>query len=98
LNCSRTALIVHFLRQKGREMQIRSKAYKHFISICRLFRDPVSPQNQSAPTSASPSLAYAAAVLALLLTILEIDLHRVELRLMGLMGDWDQLDPLFFGP
>jgi hypothetical protein len=97
LNCSRTALIVHFLRQKGREMQIRSKAYKHFISICRSFRDPVA-QNQSASTSASPSLAYAAAVLALLLTILEIDLHRVELRLMGLMGDWDQVDPLFFGP
>jgi hypothetical protein len=79
-------------------MQIRSKAYKHFISICRSFRDPVSPQNQSAPTSASPTLAYAVAVLALLLTMLEIDLHRVELGLMGLMGDWDQVDPLFFMP
>jgi hypothetical protein len=95
LNCSRAAPIVHFLRQRGREMQVRSKAYKHFISVCRSFRNPVSPQNQSAPTSASPALAYTAAVLALLLTILEMDLHRADLHLIGLMSVRDQVDTVF---
>jgi hypothetical protein len=76
-------------------MQIRSKAYKHFISICRSFRDPVSPENQSASTSASPALAYTAAVLALLLTILEMELHRADLQLIGLMSVRDVVDPVF---
>jgi hypothetical protein len=87
--------MVHFLRQKDREMQIRSKAYQHFISICRSFRDLVSPHDQSVPTPTSPSLAYAAAVLSLLLAILEVDLHRADLQLIGLMSDKDQVDPIF---
>jgi hypothetical protein len=87
--------MVHFLRQKDREMQIRSKAYQHFISICRSFRDLVAPHDQSVPTPTSPSLAYAAAVLSLLLAILEVDLHRADLQLIGLMSDKDQVDPIF---
>lgn len=95
LNCSRAAPIVQFLRQKDREMQISSKAYKHFISICRSLRDLVSPHDQSVPTSNSPSLAFAAAVLALLLSILELDLHQADLQLIGLMSEKDQVDPVF---
>jgi hypothetical protein len=87
--------MVHFLRQKDREMQIRSKAYQHFISIWRSFRDLVSPHDQSVPTPTSPSLAYAAAVLSLLLAKLEVDLHRADLQLIGLMSDKDQVDPIF---
>jgi hypothetical protein len=94
LNCSRAEPIVHFLRQKDREMQVPSKAYKHFISICRSFRDLVSPHDHSVPRSTSPLLAYAAAVLALLLTILEVDLHRADLHLIGLMSEKDQVDPI----
>jgi hypothetical protein len=79
-------------------MQIRSKAYEHFILICRSVRDLVSPDDQSIPTPTSPSLAYAAAVLALLLSILEVDLHGADLHLTGLMSEWDQVDPNFLSP
>jgi hypothetical protein len=95
LNYCRAPPIVHFLRQKGREMQMRSKAYEHFISICRSFRDLVSPHDQSVPTRTSPALVYAATLLSLLLAILEVELHRADLHLMGLMSDGDQVDPIF---
>jgi hypothetical protein len=32
------------------------------------------------------------------LTILEIDLHRTELYLVGLMHDTDALNPIFMSP
>jgi hypothetical protein len=79
-------------------MQIRFKAYGHFLSICQSLRDQMSPHDQSAPTETSPSLVFATAVLALLLTILEIDLHRAELHLVGLMHDTDALNPIFMSP
>lgn len=75
-------------------MQIRSKAYRHFISICRSLRDLVSPHDQNVPTPTSPSLAYAAAVLALLFAILELDLHLADLQFIG-MSKTDQVDPIF---
>jgi len=78
-------------------MHIRFKAYGHFLSVCRSLRDLMSP-HQSVPTETSPSLVFATAVLALLLTILEIDLHRTELHLVGLMYDADALNPIFMSP
>ena len=75
-------------------MHIRFKAYGHFLSICRSLRDLMSPHDQSVPTETSetsPSLVFATTVLALLLTILEIDLHRAELHLVGLIHDTDAL-------
>jgi hypothetical protein len=36
--------------------------------------------------------------LAMLLTLLEIDLHRAELGLMWLISDKDNTDPILFGP
>jgi hypothetical protein len=98
LNRSRPAPIVHFLRQKDNEMQIRSKAYEHFISICRSFHDRVSPHDQSVPAQTSSSLVFTTVVLALLLTILEIDLHRTELHLVGLMNETDAINFNFMGP
>jgi hypothetical protein len=86
---------VDFLRRKDREMQIRSKAYRHFISIFQSLRDLVSPHDQNVPTPTSPLLAYAAAVLALLLAILEVDLHLADLQLIGIMSEGDQDDPIF---
>ena len=86
---------VHLIRQKDRQMQMRSKAYEHFISICRSFRDLVSPHDQSVRTPTSPALLYVATVLSLLLAILEVHLHRADLHLMGLMSDGDQVDPIF---
>ena len=78
-------------------MHIRFKAYGHFLSVCRSLRDLMSP-HQSVPTETSPSLVFATAVLALFLTILEIDLHQAELHLVGLMTDMDAVDPIFMGP
>ena len=79
-------------------MHMRSKAYEHFLSICRSLRDLMSPHDQSEPKKTSPSLVFATAVLALLLTILEIDLHQAELHLLGLVSDRDTVDPIFMGP
>ena len=79
-------------------MHIRFKAYGHFLSICRSLRDLMSPHDQSVPTETSPSLVFATTVLALLLAILEIDIHRAELHLLGLMNDTDALDPIFMSP
>ena len=85
---------MEFLRQKDCEMQISSKAYKRFISIYQSLRELVSPHDQSVQTSSSPSLAFVAAVLALLLSILELDLHQADLQLTGLMSEKDQADPV----
>ena len=79
-------------------MHIRSKAYGHFLSICRSLRDLMSPHDQIVPTGTSPSLIFATTVLALLLTILEIDLHQAELHLVGFVTDRDTVDPIFMGP
>lgn len=79
-------------------MQVRSKAYEQFILICRSVRDLVAPDDQSIPTPTSPSLAYAAAVLGLLLTILEVDLHQADLHLLGLMSERDLVDPNLLSP
>jgi hypothetical protein len=79
-------------------MQIRSKAHEHLISICRSLRDLVPPHDQNVLAPASPSLAYTAAVLALLLAILELDHHRADLQLVGLMSDRDQIDSIFLSP
>jgi hypothetical protein len=87
---------MHFLRQKDREMQFRSKTFEHFISICRSVLDLVSPHDQNVPTP--PSLAYAAAVLGLLLAILEVDIHQADLHLLGFMSERDLVDPNLLSP
>ena len=79
-------------------MQIPSKAYKHFISICRSLHYLLSPDDRSIPKPISRWLAYTALSLAMLLAILEIDLHRAELQLMWLISDRDQTNPILFGP
>jgi hypothetical protein len=58
----------------------------------------VVPDDQSIPTPTSPSLAYAAAVLGLLLAILEVDLHQADLHLLGLMSERDLVDPNLLSP
>ena len=79
-------------------MQIRSKAYEHFILICRSVRDLVAPDDQRTPTPTSPGLLYVTAVLALLLVILEVDIHQAELHLQGLTSEPDLVDPNFLSP
>jgi hypothetical protein len=79
-------------------MHMRSKAYGHFLSICRSLRDLMSPHDQSVPTETSPLLVFTTVVLALLLAMLETDLHQAELHMLGLMTDRDTIDPLFMSP
>lgn len=98
LKCSRPGPTVYFLRRKDLEMQIRSKAFGHLILICRSVRDLVAPADQSIPTPTSRSLAYAAAVLGLLLTILEVDIHQADLHLLGLTSERHLVDPNFLSP
>jgi hypothetical protein len=62
------------------------KLYARFASAQRAVRNRIAAQAKTAETSASPLLAYAATVLLLLLAILEIDLHRDELRELGLIA------------
>lgn len=79
-------------------MQIRPKAYLHLISLWRLLRNAISPHREGVPAKASPELIFTAIVLALLLTILEIDAHRGALQSLGLLAG-DQLVPAaFYGP
>jgi hypothetical protein len=50
------------------------------------------------PAETSPSLIYIAAVLMVLLAILEIDAHRGELESLGLLGHDYPIPPAFLGP
>jgi hypothetical protein len=45
--------------------------------------------------SASPVLVYAAAALFLILAIVEVDLHRDELRALGLVNSAERINPTF---
>jgi hypothetical protein len=78
-------------------MQIRSKAYLQIISLWRSFRDLIPP-NDHASARASPCLIYAAVVLALLLAMLEADLHSDELRSLGLVRDSHAIESIFLSP
>jgi len=79
-------------------MQIRPKTYLHLISLWRSFRDAIPPHHVNVSTDASPSLIYAAMVLAVLLAILEVDAHRGELESLGLSGSDYPIQAVFFSP
>ncbi len=51
-----------------------------------------------ADTSASPLLTFIAAALFLILSIIETDLHRNELRTLGLIGGEELIDPALMAP
>ena len=79
-------------------MHIRPKTYLHLISVWRSIRDTISPHRDGVPAEASPSLIYAAVVLAFLLAILEVDAHRGELEALGLLGRDHSIQTVFLGP
>ncbi|UPJ46706.1 hypothetical protein IVB30_25685 [Bradyrhizobium sp. 200] len=51
-----------------------------------------------ADISASPFLIFSAAVLSVILSILMVDLHRDELRALGLVGGAERINPVFLSP
>jgi hypothetical protein len=49
-------------------------------------------------TSASPILTFSAVALFLILAILEIDLHRDELKALGLVSSEERIQSIVAGP
>jgi hypothetical protein len=72
-----------------------SKLYTWLIAF--RWDSPIQRPAQDSTTEASPILLFITIALLLILAILEIDLHRAELRLLGLLGEVS-IDPAFMGP
>jgi hypothetical protein len=72
-----------------------SKLSAWLIAFCRDSSVRRSAQDSTAETS--PVLMFVAVSLFLILAILEIDLHRDELRLLGIIFGEDGVDPVFRG-
>ena len=72
--------------------------YARVISFGRSTRSRISAHGETTGTSASPVLTYTAAALFLMLAILEVDLHRDELRVLGLVSSEARIQPIVAGP
>ncbi|MGV7216627.1 hypothetical protein [Bradyrhizobium sp. UFLA05-112] len=79
-------------------MQIHPKAYLQLISRLWHFRVLPSRNRDPATREASPPLIYIVVVLALLLTVLEIDLHRGQLQSFGMLAAPTEINPIFMSP
>lgn len=74
------------------------KLYAWLISLHRTARNQISAHGDMTGTSASPILAFTAVALFLILAILEVDMHRDELRALGLVYGEGGIEPIFAGP
>ena len=74
------------------------RLYARLVSFHRPTRDRRFAHPETIETSASPILAYTAAALFLILAIVEVDLHRDELRALGLVRSEERIEPVFAGP
>jgi len=72
--------------------------YARVVSFGRSTRSRISAHGETTGTSASPILAYTAAALFLILAILEVDLHRDELKALGLASSEESAERMFTGP
>jgi hypothetical protein len=61
-------------------------------------RKRTAAPHDASDRSASPLLLYVAAALCLVLSILMVDLHRDELRALGLVGGAERINPVFMSP
>ena len=61
-------------------------------------RKRTAAQRDSTNRSASPLLIYFAATLCVVLSILMIDLHRDELRTLGVVGGTERINAAFMSP
>ena len=71
---------------------------RHVHEAARDRADDLARMYAPAPESAADrrgAVEMRFLLLSLLLAILEVDLHRADLHLMGLMSDGDQVDPIF---
>ena len=72
--------------------------YARVVSIGRSTRSRISAHGETTGTSASPILTFSAVVLFLILAILEVDLHRDELRALGLVSSEERIQAIVAGP
>jgi hypothetical protein len=79
-------------------MQMRPKTYLHFMSLWRSLRGAMPPHHDDAPREASPVLIYAAVVLAFLLAIQVVNVHRSELERLGLLPSDYPIQDVALGP
>ncbi|WP_334482005.1 hypothetical protein [Bradyrhizobium algeriense] len=61
-------------------------------------RERTAAQRDATDKSASPLLVYIVVVLFLILSILVIDMHRDELRALGLVVGAERVNPVFMSP
>jgi hypothetical protein len=61
-------------------------------------RERAAAQRDATDRSASPLLIFVVAALFLVLSILVIDLHRDELRALGLVGGAERINSIFMSP
>src|SRR5215813_13774234 len=79
-------------------MQIHPKAYLQLISRLWHLRVLLSRNRDPATREASPLLIYIVIMLALLLTVLEADLHRELLQSFVPLGAPAEINPIFMSP
>jgi hypothetical protein len=72
--------------------------YARVVSFGRSTRSRISAHGETTGTSASPILTYTVAALFLMLAILEVDLHRDELRAPGLVSSEQRIQAIVAGP
>ncbi len=78
-------------------MQMHPKAYLQLIARLWHFRALRPRSRDPATQEASTLLIFIVVVLALLLAVLEVDLHRALLQSFGLAGDLG-ISPIFMSP
>jgi hypothetical protein len=98
LNGSPLANIVKLVWLGTITLRVRRNLHSKLISWGRALRDLVPSNDNEIPAETSPLLIYIAVALALLLAMLEIDLHGVELQALGLLSDPYGVGPIFKSP
>ena len=61
-------------------------------------RDRAAVEREPTDTSVARLLVIVAAALFVILSILLVDLHRDELRALGLVGGTERIHPVFMSP
>jgi hypothetical protein len=72
--------------------------YARLVSFGRSTRNRISAHEETNGTSTSPILTFTAIALFLILGIVEIDLHRDELKALGLVSSEERIQPIVAGP
>jgi hypothetical protein len=74
------------------------RLFAWLVSFHQATRNRKSTHGEMTGALASPVLTFTAVALFLILAILEVDLHRDELRALGLTSNAEQIGPIPAGP